>query len=87
MGRAHRLRFIRSFDLYSARLFLTPSDNTEDIERVSTWTARSIRKFNVDRLGRLSVVRGEALTWRGQTIEQRGPAIVEKETTSLREVA
>ncbi|MCA8927943.1 MAG: type II CRISPR RNA-guided endonuclease Cas9 [Alphaproteobacteria bacterium] len=79
--------FIRSFDTYQCQLYLTRPQSASEIMKVGIKTAVVLRKFAVDRLGRLSRVRGEALTWHGATIAPRQMPEPAQEKTSLREVA
>lgn len=79
--------FVRSFDSYKSQFFLTPVHNSADIVKVGISSAVSIRKHAVDRMGRVTPVHREALTWRGRTIVPASSNTPTEEGTSLREVA
>jgi len=80
--------YVRSFEIFRGQIHLRRQDNWGSVLKVSVGTARSIRKFSVDRLGCLHEVRGEALTWRGRTLANRQQSGAQGEgATSLREVA
>ncbi len=79
--------FVRSFDIYKAQFFLTPMHNSADIFKVGVRGALSICKHVVDRMGRLTPVYREALSWRGKTVARSDLIALPQEKTSLREAA
>ncbi len=63
--------FVRSFDVYRARLILTPFTNVAVSIKVGTRLAQSICKLNVDRLGRTSEIHREPLMWHGRVVRRK----------------
>lgn len=63
--------FVRSFDIFRARLLTNPFDNTDVVEKVGTRMARVICKLNIDRLGRVAEIHREPLLWHGRVVRPK----------------
>lgn len=59
---AVRSGFVRSFDSYKSQILVTPPHDISTVFKVGINSAVAIRKYAVDRIGRLSEIPGEALT-------------------------